>query len=151
MDKKISSSFAIIVILIIASFIAFIFLLGSNNMKSEFSSSGNTKNNKKSNSQVCSRHAFEGEAKIKTWYVDENGKQVLRVADENLNDLPPKYESPKVELADGSSKIIQNIKKASAEKPAEVTIKGYYFNCEGNPMVSIAPGGEVFKKYLDKS
>ncbi len=147
MNKKISTSFAILVILLVASFATFVFREGSRNLNSG-SSFPKVKN--RDEAEKCSRRAYDGEVKIRVWNTNENGENLLQVAEDDLEKLPVQDEKKsKVKLVDGSSVVLEKIEKASEEKPAEVTVKGFYLDCEGVPMISLNSGEEVFKKYLN--
>lgn len=149
MNKKISITFAIAVIVLIAGTLTFIFLniakdLGLNaDVKCTYCKGG-----KEIEKPVCSKHAFDGEIKINGWYVDEGESWVLQISNDDLKKLPAGYRDSKVILADGSDSLVAKLKKSSEKSPTEITIKGFYSGCDGIPMVSVAPGEEVFKKYL---
>ena len=148
MNKKISTAFAIAVIIIVAGVFAFIFTKSDQDFGS---GSGTYVQNKTGMKKVektdCSKRAYDGEIKIKGWYVSEGEGWVLRISDNDIEKFPEEYKDSKVILADGSDSLIAELKQSSERNPLELTIKGVYFRCDGIPMVSVSPGEKVFKKY----
>jgi hypothetical protein len=153
MNRKLSSDFAILVVVAIALFSGIMFWVWNKRLTTEVSYSQNitSQKNEKNKSENCSKHAYEGEVAIHGWYVFENNEWLLQIADGDLGKLPAGYNKSKVELADGPADLIKKLKSASQENSVEVTIKGFYTHCEGFPMVSVSPGGDVFKKYLTQA
>jgi hypothetical protein len=147
MNKKISVTFVIVVIILIAGFFTFVSLKSGHNPDSKTNIATKTGENKIEQNK-CSKRAFDGVVNIKGWYVKEGNDWLLQISDNDLKKLPAGYHNSKVILADGSDDLVAKLKKSSEKNPAEITIKGVYFGCDGIPMVSVASGEEVFKKYL---
>lgn len=147
MNKKISSTFAIIVIIIIAGFLTWIFCLGMKNQeKNDYSL---VKKQTKTESQKCLKRVYDGEVDIKVWSSEiENGEIVVGVSKEDTEKFPESYRVEKAKLVDPSQSIAGKIKKATKEKPTEITIKGFYYSCEEYPLISIESGEKTFKKFL---
>jgi len=147
MNKKISTAFAIAVIILIAGVFTLIFTKSDQDF-----GPGTYVQSKAGDKKVektdCSKRAYDGEVKIKGWYVKDGESWVLQISDSDLEKLPESYRGSRIILADASESIIAKLKKSSEKNPSEITIKGFYFRCDGIPMASISPGEEIFKKYL---
>jgi hypothetical protein len=147
MNKKVSITFAVSVIILIGGTLAFIFLNIAQNFGPNVYVASNIEK-KKTGSSNCPKHAFNGEAEIKGWYVSDGRGWLLQIASDDLEKLPAGYQDSRVILADAPDSLVAKLKKSSEKNPTELTIKGFYASCDGIPMVSIASGEEVFKKYL---
>lgn len=111
----------------------------------------------------CRGRLFEGEAELRGSYVLETipgttkREWLLKIAEEDIDKLPvqAKTESNEVVrnllfLSDATPEMIAKLKKATEDKPETVTIKGFYLDCEGVPVVSIEPAKLALAKYLKK-
>ena len=147
MNKKISTTFGIVVIIIIAGFLTWLFTFGNKN-----GDTGNyspAQKQTKMASQQCSKRAYDGEVKIRVWNSENaNGEIVVGIVKEDSTKLPGSYRAEKAKLIDPSQAVASKIKTASKEKPAEITIKGFYDSCGEYPSISLESGEKTFKKFL---
>lgn len=146
MNPKLSTTFAVVIILLIAGILTWIFLVGNNSIfRQEPESVPITQNQK----EQCSKRAYDGEAKIRVWnHESESDETIINIVEEDLEKLPKNCKNQKAKLVDAAPEIAEKIKAASKENPAEITIKGILNNCEEVISLSIGSGEEVFKKYL---
>lgn len=148
MNKKISSGFALLIILALAAFI-FIAVKNSCNKDDYENISVNSIKKNETEKNSCSKHAYDGSAKIKVWASEK--EDIVQVAKEDVGKLPIKEtEQAKLKLVDVPETLANKIKQASEKKPVEITIKGIYLDCNNIPSASFDSGEVVFKKYLSK-
>lgn len=160
MHKKISGRLAIEVILLLSILVGGYALIGSgmldsnNGAKSSVSAKADKVADNVDNS--CKAHAYEGEAKIRGWYVNDGNDWLLVVSDEDMQKLPNydgteeyKLKNKKIKLIDATSQIEKKLKLTSEKKPQVITITGYVMRCGGVPLASIEYKEGIFKKYMD--
>jgi len=116
-----------------------------------------------SSNAVCVGRLYEGEASLKGTYVldtipgSTKKEWMFKVAKEDIDKLPtdPKNENNIIGgellfIADASADMTAKLKKSTQENPETITIKGFYFDCEGVPVVSIQPARLALAKYIKK-
>lgn len=146
---KISTTFAVVVIIVIGGLLAWIFLIGNNSAFQEKTESRVAATVEKE--QQCAKHAYDGEVKVKVWnYGSEKDESFINIAEEDLAKLPANCKNQKAKIVDVSSDLDEKIKKSSKENPVEVTIKGVLNDCGDFISLSLESGEKVFKKYLNQ-
>lgn len=146
---KISTTFAIVVIIVVGGLLAWIFLIGNNFDFQEKTESGATTIAEKK--QQCAKHAYDGEVKVRVWnYGGEKEGDFINISEEDLVKLPANCKNQKAKIVDVSSDLNEKIKKSSKENPVEVTIKGVLNDCGDFISLSLESGEKVFKKYLNR-
>jgi len=160
MHRKISGRLAIEVILLLSILVGGYALIGSGMLDSNsgVKNSAPTKAGKVADTadNSCKTHAYEGEAKIRGWYVNDGNDWLLVVSDEDMGKLPNydgteeyRLKNKKIKLVDVTSQIEKKLKLTSEKKPQTVTITGYVIRCGGVPLASIEYKEGIFKKYMD--
>jgi len=157
MNKKISTSFAFIVILLVSVLVLFMYWMSIEKNKS---GSKIIQFNRASKGQKkCSIHAYQGESKIRVWkdkeYSDENGI-ACRVAEQDLKELP-KYDGTEnfksknsiVKLVQMTPAIEDKLKNSSEKNPVKIIIKGFATRCDGISLASVEYKDGIFRNYLD--
>jgi len=157
MNKKISTEFALTVILILAIFFGITFWVIGKKIDIQESYPFLTISEKKTVSQPekCQIKAYASKGKkIKLW-MDEN--KDINIANEYLKVLPNysdteefKNENTIVKIVDTSSQLEKNLVASSLTKPIEVSISGYAKTCKGFALASINYKDGIFNDYLKK-
>jgi hypothetical protein len=109
---------------------------------------------------ACIARLFEGEASIRGSYVldtipgSTKKEWLFKVANEDIDKLPDPaiVESRKVSdtylfIDDVTPELTAKLKKSTE---TELTIKGFYFDCEGVSVVSIEPARLALARYIKK-
>lgn len=112
---------------------------------------------------ACVGHLYEGEAMIKGTYslnsIPGSTKKawLFKVVKEDIDKLPnaAKTENNNIDnsllyISDATPDVIARLKKSTEAKPETITIKGFYLDCEGAPVVSIQPARLALAKYIKK-
>jgi hypothetical protein len=104
----------------------------------------------------CRTHAFEGEAKIHGWYVNEENDWILVISDEDMKNLPNydgseeyKLKNKRIKLVDADSSIEKKLRATSEKKPMTIKITGYAIPCDGIPLATIDYKEGIFKKFMN--
>lgn len=100
----------------------------------------------------CSGPTYTGEVAVHGWYMLEypygNKTWAFKLAPEDRKKIFVAEYDYSFRIADASAALKQRLHQASEKHPAELTIRGMMYYCEGMPIVSIdAPGpkGIIFK------
>lgn len=117
----------------------------------------------KTNADACTAHLYEGEVSIKGSYVLETipgstkKEWMFKVTKDDLGKFPAEAKAANDQpnndllfIADATPDMTAKLKKATQDKPETITIKGFYLDCEGVPVVSIEPARLALAKYLKK-
>jgi hypothetical protein len=157
MHKKISSRLALEIILLLAIMVGGYTLIKYqqlNYLSMPTSITINSKPNVSNDS--CKVHAYEGEAKIRGWYLNDGNEWLLVVSDEDMEKLPNydgteeyKLKNQKIKLIDATSQIENKLRLTSEKKPQSITITGYAMRCDGVPLASIDYKKGMFRKYMN--
>ncbi|NTW27039.1 MAG: hypothetical protein HGA36_01820 [Candidatus Moranbacteria bacterium] len=176
-NKKIASEFAIGIIILITIAVIVIFWMQNEQQKSfvdpiNVSASkpidvASTTNNQdvdiKIEDEVCVGHLYEGEEMLTGTYAlekipgTEKKDWMFKVSSQDVNKLPAaavagngKVASDLLYIADADPVLIEKLKKSTQTKPGVITVKGFYLDCEGVSIVSIAPAKVALMKYINK-
>ena len=156
MSRKISTEFAIAVIVIVAGFFVGLSYFESN----KISSSNVVMNSgeKLKGKTECKGHYYDANdsVQINGWKVgdDGHGGVIVQILNDDIKNLPASKDNSvivennqKVDLVDPSDDIINSLNNSSAEKTVAITIKGYAETCDSMvPMVSLNLGSVTLKK-----
>lgn len=169
MNKKTSSTFGILVVLIIVGFFGYAFLMGDRNTemiqeekevvmneienKNELETNNNWKLVSGDPTKDCSLVTYEGESQISGWYEWETSyvekEWLFRISDEDiqLKKLPIDMDSvrPFIKITNADEELEDSLKNASESMPETVTVNEFSYYCEGVPQVLVAEG---YKKYI---
>jgi hypothetical protein len=104
----------------------------------------------------CKTRVYQGEAKIRGWYVKSGNDWLLAVAGEDMKNLP-KYDgteeytikNKQIKLVDITPAVEKKLKQTSEAKPQLITITGYAARCSEVPLASIRYKDGIFRKYLN--
>lgn len=111
----------------------------------------------------CKGHMYDGKVALRGRYVldstyGDKKEWLFKVVKDDLIGLPVQITNTDgrnvnefLKIADADPALVAKLKKATDAKPETITIKGYYLNCEGGPVVSIAPAKLALAKYLKKT
>jgi hypothetical protein len=167
MSKKIASEFATGVVVITALVIGGFFWLSEKKMESEservvFSGASvapsKSKGNEKKSEQAifgCQTRYFEGEGSVRGWLVKpetiNDDKLTVEIQKEDIEKLPSSkadtmQETFVVTLIDPTDQNRVDLKNATKEKPANLTVRGYARPCQPSPILSIEPATIAFRK-----
>jgi hypothetical protein len=160
MHKKISGRLAIEIIFLLSVLVGGYALFNSGiwsqNDFPQNAPSVKTNNAIATPADSCKTHAYQGEAKISGWYVNDGNEWLLVVSDEDMGKLPNydgteeyKLKNKKIKLIDVTSQTEKKLKLTSEKKPQIITITGYVMRCGGVPLASIEYKEGIFKKYMD--
>lgn len=142
MNRRISTEFAVAIIVIIASFFVGIFFLGDRSVSDNtVSSIAISDVEKQADASECKPHYYdaEGEARISGWMVGDDGRGgiIMQIAKEDVKNLPASKDgsmvvdsNPKVDLVDPSVDVKNSLSGSSSEKPVTITVKGYAETCD---------------------
>lgn len=176
MNKKIASELAIGTILLLVIFFSWIFLTQNkeqetlNNAENVIVDVPIKLDEKKEavdltagfEKDPCKGHLYEGEVDLRGRYVldvtyGDEEQWYFSVMKEDLMKLPiqikvgdGKNVNELLKIEDATAELIAKLKKATDENPETISIKGYYLNCEGGPIVSIQNPKLALAKYLKK-
>lgn len=154
-DKKINTTLAVAIILLLGIVMGGLIFWGSkkevqmiqqteaqaNDLKQTVLQNNASKDKTgmaKNEKIACAERAFEGQAEIRGWYVDEaeDGAVLINVQLEDLKALPVFADMKEEELknsifkiVNGSTEFAENFKKASGEKPFRFAIKSFTYKC----------------------
>jgi len=154
----VDTHFAFAVIALLAACVALYAWVSADGFEvSNGNSALNKKINRKNESVVisektCKPHYYDGEAKIFAWKVEdgENGDVIVGTRAEDMSKFPQSEVSAaqtSIKLINVSNQIKESLEAASAEKPAEITVKGYATNCGSDlPVASLESGAIAFNK-----
>ncbi|MBU1177999.1 hypothetical protein KJ903_02165 [Patescibacteria group bacterium] len=110
-------------------------------------------------SDTCSAPTYEGEVEVSGWYVYDYSyvekTWLLQIIDEDVSKIPIKevygeesynqwVEKPQF-LFDATAEQVEELKKASEDKPVKVTIKAFRAYCEGAPQLSQTGFGNIWQ------
>lgn len=159
MNKKISTEFAIAMIVIVAVFFASMFYIGSNWNADDVAQAVAINNIKKQkNVAECKSHYYDaqGNVQILGWKIgdDSQGGIIVQISKEDIRNLPNNEDSsmivennPKVDLMDPSDEIRNSLNNSNPDKPVVITVKGYADTCDSIiPNISLGLGSIVLKK-----
>lgn len=103
--------------------------------------------------EFCEKKSYSGKINVSAWYEKKDDDFMLKISDKDLKKLPNfndseefKVRNSELILVDASDVIKEKLKKASRENPEEIMLKGYGISCEGNPLVSLETGDNIFTK-----
>ena len=140
MNKHVSTGAGLVVVIaIILAFGAFYFFSTKLETETPVAQS-------QTNVSKCQPRAFMGEAKIKGWYVKENSKKLVQVADEDLAKLPAG--KGKIQIIDADASMEKNLNNSTKEKPGEITITGFAVPCNDVALASISYKDGIFRPFL---
>jgi len=161
MNKKISTSFALVVIIVIAGFFVSVFYFGGKHVAENSNSANNSSRGNKIKRQnnkdvACKAHYYNGEEQIAGWKAGENeqGGVLIKISNSDLAKLPVSADkavsidsNATINLVDPSADLKDALDKSSDASPVEITIKGYAETCDSMiPSVSLSPIGVTLKK-----
>lgn len=140
MNKHVSTEAGLtIVIVVIIAFASFYFFSNKLEMETSVVQS-------QTNINKCQPRAFMGEAKIKGWYVKENSKKLVQVADEDLSKLP--LSKGKIQIIDADESVEKSLDGSTKDKPEEITITGFAVPCNDVALASISYKDGIFRPFL---
>lgn len=151
MNKPISSRLAISLIAVVTLiFCAYLLIDNKTSQYPTYASDASTFKAlkvKKTPKKTCQVHAYQGEAKIKTWQIKKDGKTVLKVAENDVTKMP----SNKItafKLVDSDSGLEKKLSTASEKNPIELTLTGMAIPCSGVPLACLKYKDGIFRPYL---
>jgi len=125
------------------------------------SSEGKTETAKNANNNACAPRLFEGDVEIRGSYVlgvipgSTKKEWLFKIVAGDMSKLPPQtLEKGTFDgllfITDATPEIVEKLKKATEAKPFAITIKRFYLDCGGVPVVSTELTGDKFLKYIKK-
>lgn len=146
MNKKISSHWALGVIIALAIFSASLIWVSSQETI-EFKVELGSKKNALAEKNECRARVFQGETSLEVWKVVENGKAVLRPKAEYANSLP-EGRGRDFQLIDPTNEIEKKLDKSSEENPVTLKISGFATLCNDTSLAVLNYEEGVFKPYI---
>lgn len=165
-NKKIAHEFAIGIIVLLAVAVGAMALTSAKRQIREISSlqeadiekaaesAKNIKRNQKKIPEECQSHYYEGETEIRGWApsdMQDGEGMIVRIDARDIKNLPIKdpsvFSDLTVRMIDPTAALEEKLTKATKEKPASFTVKGYAEICEKKPpQVSLGQASVAFKK-----
>ena len=148
MNRKISTPLSITLILICAALVSGYALTKSRSInypaigQSPVSTSDSTEK-----TTACRNHIFQGSAKLHVWKTTKDGKDILRVAPNEIASLPAK-DINEFQLIDPTPEIAKKLTSSSEEKPVEILLSGFATECNGTALACLSYRDKVFQTYL---
>ena len=159
MDKKISTGFAIAIIVVVAAFITlFIWVIGARN--NQTNQAGNQESNLLGETNTIQekkcRRMFEGDISVRAWLAEKpagaaiGGEAVIKLLPEDIDKLPLPGEISdrqnfELMLVDADQKIMEQLENSGQKNPVEINLKGYKYFCDKMHLVSTRPAQESLK------
>ncbi len=104
---------------------------------------------------VCKARLYVGESMLNGNYVlstipgTAKKDWLFKVSKEDIGKLPQAV-SELLFIADATPEMIEKLKKATEKKTEAITVKGFYYDCQGVPVVSIGDARIAMAKFIKK-
>ncbi len=147
MNKKISTSLSLAIILVLALFVSAYALMQNRQINSSAYKQMALAKNSPMKSANCKVRAFEGSTNVAVWKINKNGQDILQVAKNDIAKLPvASYNSFK--LIDQTPEITKELASSSESNPVEIAISGFVTKCDGTALACISYKDKIFQPYL---
>lgn len=147
MNKKISTSLSISLIVVLALLVSVYTITKSRNAASVASNQSIAMERPSQKSTDCKVHAFQGSTEVSVWQITKNGKTFLQVAKEDAPKLPMK-DVEDFQLIDPTPEIEKKIASSSEKEPIKLSISGFISLCDGTNLVCTSYQDKIFSPYI---